>query len=371
MFGNGKMKQMIREADKIVSLKQDMDSLSWGRVREIAKELQGGPSAELAEELGHELAVIAQINLSMFSRMGVVPQTMWASDQPAPVAANAVGVVVTDDESKPVVLPSGMEVIEGGLVEAVLENPELATVPLNLVSPTPGSPVEDELQSALSKESSFLDNPARSFDMSGDEADGQTAPQPEAIQPEGRQDAPPEHDDLSAEGREAAQEQPEPQQPEAAERQPESPQAAEPSTPQPDEAAEEEPPASASDPSARVSGPSIESSDDAASAAGPRTFPNEEAKEEGRVDGHPGSPSENAGATDGEDGGPAQAPGGEGAGPVGSAPQPQEGCEGGDASVPRSQFASFRHIYESRDGGLCVFRDERGHLVSVRASRLV
>ena len=88
MFGN-RMKQMIREADRMVSLKQDMDSLSWGRVQEIAKELQEGPSREAAEELGRELAVIAQVNLSMFSRMGVIPQTMWATNQPAPAAANA------------------------------------------------------------------------------------------------------------------------------------------------------------------------------------------------------------------------------------------------------------------------------------------
>ena len=410
MFGNGKMKQMIREADKIVSSKQDMDSLSWGRVQEIAKELQDSQSAEAARELGRELAVIAQINLSMFSRMGVVPQTMWASNQPAPTAANAVGVVMTDDESKPVVLPSGMEVIEGGLVEAVLENPELATVPLNPVSPTPGSPVEDELQNALAEESAFLDNPARSFDLDGGDADAQqAAPHPAASQPEAQEDGLPEHDDRPAESPQPVEVKPEPEQPESQEvaepkpaetaehqvepqppqsqdgdepqgaaPQPESPQgaeqqpaAAQSSTQQPGETAEKEPPASASDLSARVSGPSIESSDDAAAAAGPRIFPNEETKEEGQVDGHPDAPSESAGAADGEDGGAPQAPGGEGPGSDDPMPPPNDGRVGGEASVPRSQFASFRHIYESRDGGLCVFKDEHGHLVSVRASRLV
>lgn len=405
MFGNGKMKQMIREADKIVSLKQDMDSLSWGRVQEIAKDLQDDPSSDAVEELGRELAVIAQINLSMFSRMGVVPQTMWASNQPAPAAANVAGIVVTDDESKPVVLPSGMEVIEGGLVEAVLENPELATVPLNPVSPTPGSPVEDELQNALAEESAFLDNPARAFDLDGGDADAQQAvPHPATPQPEAQEDGLPEHDDQPAETpqpveakpepREVAepkpmetaehQAEPQPQQPQDSDEpqgaapQPEFPQAAEqqpagaqPSTRQSDETAEKEPPASASDPSARVSGPSIESSDDATAAAGPRIFPNEQTEEEGQRDSHPDAPSEGAGAADGEDGGATQASVPEGVEPDGPASCTKEDRREGDASVPRSQFASFRHIYESRDGGLCVFRDEHGHLVSVRASRLV
>ena len=43
---------------------------------------------------------------------------------------------------------------------------------------------------------------------------------------------------------------------------------------------------------------------------------------------------------------------------------------GADA-LPRNQFANFRHMYESRDGGLCVFKDEHGHLESERATRLV
>lgn len=309
MFGN-RMKQMIREADRIVSLKQDMDSLSWGRVQEIAKELQDGPSTQQVEELGRELAVIAQINLSMFSRMGVIPQTMWSTNQSAPAAANAAGIVVTDDESNPVILPSGMEVIEGGLVEAVLENPELATVPLNPVSPTPGSPAEDLLSNALAEESEFLDNPARSFDFDGE-----------------------------------AQ------------------------TQQPDETAEKEPPASASDLSARVSGHPTESLDGAASAEELQDLPKEESGKEEETGSRPdASPnpedvsSENGTARKDDGGGkPSQQ----------DSPGEQSSESAADGSVlTGGQFANFRHIYESRDGSLCVFKDEHGHLVSVRASRL-
>ncbi|MBS6975680.1 MAG: hypothetical protein KH158_08385, partial [Eggerthellaceae bacterium] len=36
----------------------------------------------------------------------------------------------------------------------------------------------------------------------------------------------------------------------------------------------------------------------------------------------------------------------------------------------RERFARFRNLYESRDGSLCVFEDEHGHLVAVDASKL-
>ncbi|WP_158407604.1 hypothetical protein [Berryella intestinalis] len=36
----------------------------------------------------------------------------------------------------------------------------------------------------------------------------------------------------------------------------------------------------------------------------------------------------------------------------------------------RVEAARFRQLYASRDGRLCVFEDEKGHLTCVRASRL-
>ena len=35
-----------------------------------------------------------------------------------------------------------------------------------------------------------------------------------------------------------------------------------------------------------------------------------------------------------------------------------------------AKFSQFRNVYESRDGKLCVFEDESGHLVAVNAARL-
>lgn len=41
-----------------------------------------------------------------------------------------------------------------------------------------------------------------------------------------------------------------------------------------------------------------------------------------------------------------------------------------DPAARHDAFARFRRLYESRDGGLCVFEDEHGHLVAVDASKL-
>lgn len=41
-----------------------------------------------------------------------------------------------------------------------------------------------------------------------------------------------------------------------------------------------------------------------------------------------------------------------------------------DERPSRKRFARFRHLYESRDGALCVFEDEHGHLMAVDASKL-
>ena len=40
LFGNTPEKRIAREADKVASLKEDLDALSWGRVLDIGRELQ-------------------------------------------------------------------------------------------------------------------------------------------------------------------------------------------------------------------------------------------------------------------------------------------------------------------------------------------
>ena len=43
----------------------------------------------------------------------------------------------------------------------------------------------------------------------------------------------------------------------------------------------------------------------------------------------------------------------------------------GFAGASAGPCAAIRRLYESRDSRLCVFEDSRGHVVAVRASRLV
>ncbi|MEG0666570.1 hypothetical protein [Gordonibacter sp.] len=38
--------------------------------------------------------------------------------------------------------------------------------------------------------------------------------------------------------------------------------------------------------------------------------------------------------------------------------------------LTKCSFSRFRSLYESRDGTLCVFEDEQGHLVAVDSSKL-
>lgn len=97
MFGNTAEKRIAREADKVASMKEDLDALSWGRVLDIGKQLQAKGSDET--DLGAELVSIAQANLSLATRLGI---------DPAP------------PESR--VMASGMEIVEGGLAEAALED---------------------------------------------------------------------------------------------------------------------------------------------------------------------------------------------------------------------------------------------------------
>lgn len=103
MFGKSTEKRVIRDADKIVSLKDDIDALSWGRVLELGKLLKGGSTDIEYAECGRELVVIAQSNLSLKARLGIV-------DHPA-----------QDESISHTFMASGLEVMEGGLAQAAIE----------------------------------------------------------------------------------------------------------------------------------------------------------------------------------------------------------------------------------------------------------
>lgn len=103
MFGKSTEKRVVREADKIASMKEDMDALSWGRVLEIARLLQESSGDGAGVDLANELALIAQSNLSLNARLGIERA-----------------------QASPRIMPSGIEVLEGGLADAAIKNQENA-----------------------------------------------------------------------------------------------------------------------------------------------------------------------------------------------------------------------------------------------------
>lgn len=117
MFGNTAEKRIAREADRVASLKDDLDALSWGRVLEIGKQMQSKGLDPVGVELGAELVAIAQSNISLALRLGI---------DPAPPEER--------------VMASGMEVLQGGLAEAALE-PSNASV-VAAVSDAADAPVK-------------------------------------------------------------------------------------------------------------------------------------------------------------------------------------------------------------------------------------
>ncbi|WP_270299439.1 hypothetical protein, partial [Eggerthella sinensis] len=98
MFGKSTEKRVMREADKIISLKEDMDAISWTRVLEIGKLLQEGVEEADRVALARELVSIAQSNRTLNARLGI---------EAAPSSGH--------------VMASGIEVMEGGLAEAAIE----------------------------------------------------------------------------------------------------------------------------------------------------------------------------------------------------------------------------------------------------------
>lgn len=238
MFGKSTEKRVAREADKIISLKEDMDAVSWTRVLDIGKLLQEGVDEDERIALAHELMSIAQSNRSLYTRLGI---------DPAPAPSR--------------VMASGIEVLEGGLAEAAIEERAGQIEERALPSLTAPAAIEQE---------PVADEPS--------ETDFQAAEVQVERELVAKND--PDEDDFA----EAAQ-------------------------------------AAASEPA-----PAVE----------PETAPTSEVE--------------------------AEEPEAEPA----SEPEPQPASE----PAKKCRFACFRNLYESRDGGLCVFEDEHGHLVAVDASKL-
>ena len=241
MFSTSTAKRVAREAEKIVSLKEDMDAVSWTRVLEIGNQLQEGVDEAERVSLACELVSIAQSNRSLYTRLGLDPEP-----------------------SSSRVMASGIEVMEGGLAEAAIEKrgdrggrrPPIVEAPS----------IEPEV---------FVEEPS--------EADFQVA----GVQAEC---------DLVAKN-------------------------------DPDESdfIEAVDPAPVAEPAAQVEATKPEEPSSTQPQQEPRPEPE---------------------------------------------PKPESVAAPKEKPPRQRRFARFRNLYESRDGGLCVFEDEHGHLVAVDSSKL-
>lgn len=280
MFGKSTEKRVMREADKIISLKEDMDAISWTRVLEIGKLLQEGVEEADRVALARELVSIAQSNRTLNARLGI---------EAAPSSGH--------------VMASGIEVMEGGLAEAAIEeqveskalpaaDEQPATTPESV---EPAEPVEPRVSVPV-VEAHHAYEPS--------EIDFQAAEVRMECELVAKND--PDEDDFIEAAQAVMSEDAEPE--------PE---------PEPEPTAPSEP--VTLEQLLAATAELEEAVDELTAAAATLDEPQ-------------------------------------------SAPEPEP------APVPRPakkrRFARFRNLYESRDGGLCVFEDEHGHLVAVDSSKL-
>lgn len=259
MFSTSTAKRVAREAEKIVSLKEDMDAVSWTRVLEIGNQLQEGVDEAERVSLACELVSIAQSNRSLYTRLGLDPEP-----------------------SSSRVMASGIEVMEGGLAEAAIEErgDREGRRPPIVEAPS----IESEV---------FVEEPS--------EADFQVA----GVQAEC--DLVAKNDPDESDFIEAAE----------AVARVDSPSAPLPVDPEPVD------PAPVAEPAAQVEATKPEEPSS--------TQPQQEPRPE---------------------------------------PEPESVAAPKEKPPRQRRFARFRNLYESRDGGLCVFEDEHGHLVAVDSSKL-
>lgn len=313
MFGKSTEKRVAREADKIVSLKEDMDAISWTRVLEIGKLLQEGVEEADRVALARELVSIAQSNRSLYTRLGI---------EPAPAPAR--------------VMASGIEVLEGGLAEAAIEErveqvEKRALPPVAVPSPAEPEPRADEpsetdFQAAevqvecdlVAKndpdEDDFAEaaQAARAGEPAPEPVQAPVpAPEPAPAEPESEPGKPLTIDELIA----------------AATQLEEAVDELEAAAAEIDEPAASETPAASDDPTAPLQ----------PVAAAPESVPQSEPQQTSEPE---------------------------------PAPHPEPQAKPQPKLAKKRRFARFRNLYESRDGGLCVFEDEHGHLVAVDSSKL-
>jgi hypothetical protein len=92
---------LIRQADQLLSQKEDFDALTWDRIMEISREMEGVRDSERRADLAAELRLIARTNIALNFRFGIPDQQLEGDAVPAaaPKAADSSGMAEPFDLS--------------------------------------------------------------------------------------------------------------------------------------------------------------------------------------------------------------------------------------------------------------------------------
>lgn len=370
MFGMSTEKKVAREADRIVSMKEDVDALSWGRVLEIGKLLRERAVDDEQSECARELVSIAQSNISLANRLGI--------DSASPTSG---------------VMASGMEIVEGGYAEAGLRD-AVCDEPASIASEEAEPAASEATASVAADEGQRVEEPPSADEPAcgGSRVSGEPAVKVAARIGHPPLELPDIELPLPAGPRAGSAAPPAPVKPSA-------PLAASASTelpfveavfPLPADVDAREPIVSASDtdrcpvpvtderveqPMSSAEGqgapaPAVEACDPAPAPDGCAQPISDAEEPAAPVSPSATQPAQTPSESPAEPREPAASEEPDRCAEGEPAPGGAEGAERPRRQVPKERFARFRRLYESQDGGLCVFEDEHGHLVAVDASRL-
>lgn len=109
----------MREADRIVSMKEDVDAMSWGRVTEIAKLLQADHTEEQRLEWARELLSIARTNSWVLDKFGVAAESMTGQVIPSGIEIQQDDRYLSETTAGDLPSASGAAAVEKGNAESV------------------------------------------------------------------------------------------------------------------------------------------------------------------------------------------------------------------------------------------------------------
>lgn len=143
MFGRKTAEEeVIVRADRIASLKENFDALSWNRVSEIAEELRKEVSIDEKLEFARELTAISRANTDLFEKLGISANEFSGKMMPSGIEMLEEGIAIDpkrakrtakkkkkeksqsdSEEASPGVLPTATEKASPGILPDPEEEP--------------------------------------------------------------------------------------------------------------------------------------------------------------------------------------------------------------------------------------------------------